>query len=211
MKLIILLLLFAATLTNFAFSQTSPSEPEGLALIERLQQGGLNLFLRHADTSGMACDSLYTIGQRVGQRNISEEGKVQAKEIWQALEAYEIPIQYPVLTSPVFRARDTAELAFGIDNVTVTDSLIADDYAGDYGVRWVISEHQKLFAEMPQRAMNRIMVGHRTPAIMALEGQVRQADYPEGALIVIDPSGRNVKVLGIISLVPPPNPVVSRC
>ena len=42
--------------------------------------------------------------------------------------------------------RDTAELAFGAERVEVTDSLLADDYAGPR-LGWVLAEHQRLFAE----------------------------------------------------------------
>ena len=51
-----------------------------------------------------------------------------------------------MLASPVYRARDTAELAFGSDRVQVTDSLVADDYAGSR-LQWVLSEHRRLFSE----------------------------------------------------------------
>ncbi|MBT5559487.1 MAG: hypothetical protein HOJ88_06315 [Proteobacteria bacterium] len=60
-------LLVIAFSTTVALAQTSPSEPEGEVLIERLRQGGLVIFFRHADTTGMSCDRLYRIGQRLGQ------------------------------------------------------------------------------------------------------------------------------------------------
>jgi hypothetical protein len=69
-----------------ALAQTSPSKPAGEALIERLRQGGLLGFIRHADTTGMACDILYIIGQREGQRNLSENGYVQSREIGQGAQ-----------------------------------------------------------------------------------------------------------------------------
>ena len=205
------LLLVAACVTPAVLAQTSPSEPEGEALIERLRQGGLVVFFRHADTTGMPCDRLYQVGQRLGQRNISEDGQTQSHQIGEMFDQLEIPIQYPVLAGPVFRARDTAELAFGVEFVEVTDSLLADDYAGSHGVDWVISEHRRLFFEAPKQGVNRILVGHRTPAIIALSGQVQQSEFPEGAAIIMNPQIGGVKVLGVISFIPPPNPTVSRC
>jgi hypothetical protein len=211
----LLLLLVFACISSAALAQTSPSEPEGQDLIERLRQGGLVVFFRHADTTGMTCDRLYRVGQRVGQRNISEDGKLQSGQIGEMLDELEIPIQYPVLAGPVFRARDTAELAFGVELVELTDSLLADDYAGNYGVDWVISEHRRLFSEAPEPGVNRILVGHRTPAIIALSGQVQPSEFPEGAAIVMIPqdggADGGVKVLGVISFIPPPSPTVSRC
>ena len=204
--------LLAITLaTTIVFAQTSPSEAEGEVLIEHLRQGGLVVFFRHADTTGMPCDRLYKVGQRLGQRNISEDGKAQSRKIGEKLAELEIPIQYPILAGPVFRARDTAEFAFGAKLVEVTDGLLADDYAGDYGVDWVIREHRRLFAIHPEPGANRILVGHRTPAIIALFGQVRQSEFPEGAAIVMRPADDGLEVLGVISFILPPNLTVDRC
>ena len=200
-------------LTGFgeARAQLTPDDPEGIALIEQLRQGGLVVFFRHADTAGMPCDRLYRIGQREGQRNISDDGREQARLIGETVAALEIPIQEPILAGPVFRARDTAEIAFGVERVEITESLLADDYAGSRGVRWVLAEHRRLFAEAPLPGMNRILVGHRTPALLSLDGQVRQSGFPEGAAIVMRPVDGQVEVLGVISFVPPPNPGVDRC
>ncbi|RYJ02614.1 MAG: hypothetical protein EON47_06935, partial [Acetobacteraceae bacterium] len=101
------------------------------ATLERLRAGGLVLFFRHADTRGEPCDRSFRIGDRPGQRNLSPAGRDQAARLGAALVAAGIPIALPVLAGPVFRARDTAELAFGADRVAVTDGLLADDYAGD--------------------------------------------------------------------------------
>ena len=192
-------------------AQLTPEEPEGQVLIERLRQGGLVVFFRHADTAGMPCDSLYRIGQREGQRNISEDGRVQSRQIGEVLAALNIPIQYPVLAGPVFRARDTAEIAFGLERVEITESLLADDYAGSRGVSWVITEHRRLFATPPEPGLNRILVGHRTPALMSVDGQVSRLGFPEGAAIVMRPVDGEAEVVGVISFVPPPNPGVDRC
>ena len=192
-------------------AQLTPTDPEGIALIEQLREGGLVVFFRHADTAGMPCDRLYRIGQREGHRNISEDGREQSRQIGEAVAELGIPIQEPVLTGPVFRSRDTAELAFGVDRVEITDSLIADDYAGSFGVRWVLDEHRRLFAEPPAPGLNRILVGHRTPALLSLDGQVRQSEFPEGAAIIMRPVDGRAEVLGVIAFVPQPNPGYDRC
>jgi hypothetical protein len=175
-------------------AQVTPDEPEGQALIERLRQGDLVVFFRHADTTGMPCDRLYRI-----------------RQIGEALAALNIPIQEPVLAGPVFRARDTAEIAFGAERVEITDSLLADDYPGSRGVSWIIAEHRRLVATLPPPGLNRILVGHRTPALLSVDGQVNRSEFPEGAAIVIRPFAGRGEVLGVISFVPPPNPGVDRC
>ena len=140
-------------------------EPAGEALVERLRKGGLVLFFRHADTRGMPCDRSFRIGDRDGQRNISPEGREQSKRIGAALREQRIPIVLPVLAGAVYRARDTAELAFGTSHVQVTDGLLADDYAGPR-FDWVLGEHRRLFSDPVATGTNRVLVGHRTPAIL---------------------------------------------
>jgi hypothetical protein len=58
-----------------ALSSATLQEPQGRALVERLRRGGLVLFFRHADTTGMPCDRSYRIGDRAGQRNLSSDGR----------------------------------------------------------------------------------------------------------------------------------------
>lgn len=185
----------------------SPATPEtaaGAALVAALRAGGHALFFRHADTRGEPCDRSFRIGDRAGQRNLSRAGRAQAARIGARLAALGIPVELPVLAGPVFRARDTAEAAFGADRMEVTDSLLADDYAGDR-IGWVLAEHRRLFAAPVATGTNRVLVGHRTPAIMVAGDAVGGRAFPEGAALVIAPGGPDgFRVLGILELAPLP-------
>lgn len=178
-----------------------PGTPEAERLIDRLRAGGLTLYFRHADTTGMPCDRTYRIGERDGQRNISQDGREQSRRIGVALRERGIPLELPVLTGPVFRARDTAELAFGPGNVRVTESLLADDYAGSR-LSWVIDEHRRLFVEPVPAGVNRVLVGHRTPAIMVLGDAAAGQAFPEGSAIVLEPGGTAPRAVGVLHLAP---------
>jgi len=175
----------------------------GAALVRRLRQGGLVLYFRHADTRGMACDRSYRVGDREGQRNISAAGREQSRRIGRVLEALDIPIARPVLAGPVFRARDTAELAFGAAQVQIVDGLLADDYAGTR-LSWVLGEHRRLFSAPVGLGANRVLVGHRTPAIMVLGQTIGGTAFPEGAALVIEPAASGPNVLGILEVAPLP-------
>ncbi|MBU8541537.1 histidine phosphatase family protein [Falsiroseomonas tokyonensis] len=175
----------------------------GAALVARLRQGGLVLFFRHADTRGQPCDRSFRIGDRPGQRNLSPQGRAQAARIGPRLAELGIPVARPVLAGPVFRARDTAELAFGAAEVRVTDSLLADDYAGGR-LGWVLAEHRRLFTEAVPAGTNRVLVGHRTPAIMVAGDAVGGRAFPEGSALVLAPEGQGFTALGILDLVPLP-------
>lgn len=175
--------------------------PEGAALVARLRAGGLVLFFRHADTIGEPCDRSFRVGDRAGQRGISPAGVAQSRRIGARLAELGIPIERPVLAGPVYRARDTAEHAFGAAAVRVTDSLLADDFSGPR-LAWVLAEHRRLFGAPVPAGTNRVLVGHRTPAIMVAGDAVGGRAFPEGAALVIEPGGEGFRVLGILMPAP---------
>jgi phosphohistidine phosphatase SixA len=177
--------------------------PEGAALVAALRRGGHVLFFRHADTRGEPCDSSFRVGDRAGQRNISAAGRTQAGRIGARLAALGIPVDLPVLAGPVYRARDTAEAAFGAARVEVTDSLLADDFAAGR-LDWVLAEHRRLFSAPVAPGANRVLVGHRTPAILVAGDAVAGRAFPEGAALVVAPQGGGFAVLGIVEFAPIP-------
>ena len=173
--------------------------PEAAPLLAQVRAGGVTLFFRHADTAGEPCDRSFRIGDRAGQRNLSERGRAQAVAIGARLRALRVPVELPVRVGPVYRARDTAELAFGAEYVSVMDALLADDYAGER-LGWALEMHRRLFeAEVPA-GVTRVLVGHRTPAILVLgEALVGGRVLPEGGALVIAAGSR---VLGVLEFAP---------
>ena len=192
-----------ATARAQAVRSLDPEAPENAALLDRLRRGGLVLFIRHADTAGENCDRGVGVGQRAGQRNISPAGRAQARQLGERIAALGIPVAFPVFAGPVFRARDTAELAFGAERVSVIDGLLADDYAGGR-LDWVLSEHRRLFAGPVPAGGNRVLVGHRGPVQMFLGEMVQGTRLPEGSAVVLEPRGAaGHAVLGVLAFVPP--------
>ena len=183
------------------FVPATAEDAAGAALVARLRQGGMVLFFRHADTRGEPCDHSFRVGDRPGQRNISPAGVAQSRRIGERLRELGVPVTLPVLAGPVYRARDTAEHAFGAANVTVTDSLLADDFAGGR-LSWVLDEHRRLLSAPVTRGTNRVLVGHRTPAIMVAGDAVGGRAFPEGGALVIEPLGDGFRVLGILMPAP---------
>jgi len=201
---ILALLAVPATARAERLRPVGADSAEGAALVATLRAGGHVLFFRHADTRGEPCDRSFRVGDRAGQRNISPEGRAQSARIGARLAELRVPIEAPVLAGPVFRARDTAELAFGAARVTVTDSLLADDFSGPR-LDWVLAEHRRLFSAPVAAGANRVLVGHRTPAIMVAGDAVAGRAFPEGAALVIAPRGAaGFAVLGIVELAPLP-------
>ncbi len=162
------------------------------ALLPLLRAGGLNLYFRHAITDRAQVDTGRR-GDRAGQRNLSEAGRQQAVRLGQAFRALEIPVE-EVLTSEVFRAQDTAELAFGRARVRVERDLIADDYTPGNASDDARAVSRRL--AQPVAGGNRVMVGHIVPLGMILGRGLAQQEFPEGAAGVFRPRGGDWAFLG---------------
>ena len=154
-------------------------------LVAAIQDGGKVIYLRHAATNQREVDT-GRLGDRSGQRNLSTDGVRQAERLGHALRALRVPLN-EILPSPVFRARDTAELAFGEDQIKVTMELVADEYAGDH-LKAMIEATKRLLRTLPGPGMNRVLVGHRTPLEMVTGRMFPDSVLPEGAMAVFLPS-----------------------
>lgn len=171
-------------------AQPFPFLPEPVAL---LRPGGLNLYLRHAITDRGQVDTGRR-GDRAGQRNLSEAGIAQARALGEAFRRHAIPVG-EVLASEVFRARDTAELAFG--RARVERDLIADDYTPGSAAEDAAAVSRRL-AVPPAPGTNRVLVGHIVPLGMVLGRPLAQGEFPEGSLAVFRPDGARWHHLGFV-------------
>ena len=163
-----------------SFDGTEPSE-----VIAAMRSGRHVILLRHALTDYSTRDS-GVLGDRARQRTLSAEGQAQARGLGRAFRALNIPVDI-VLASPVFRASDTAALAFGADDARVSDILTADDYADDHYRRWV--ETVQGWLSTPSEGGNLVLVGHRTPFERYAGLAFPDRMLPEGGMAVIRPDG----------------------
>ena len=170
-----------------AFAQGSAA-----TLVAAMKTGGTVIFLRHAATHQEQIDT-GRLGDRAGQRNLSPAGIAQARELGRAFAALGIVLD-PILASPVFRARDTAELAFGAARVQVSMAIVADDYTSD--VNAMITASRQLLRTPPAAGKNVLLVGHRRPLELVTERQFPDTIMPEGAMAVFAPGGTEARLLG---------------
>lgn len=77
-----------------------------------LRQPGAVALIRHARAPGTGDPPGFRLGDCVTQRNLSGEGREQARRLGEAVRARGVRVDR-VLTSEWCRARDTATLAFG--------------------------------------------------------------------------------------------------
>lgn len=187
-------ILAIAACLGLAASAQAQSREE--ILVAAMQDGNKVIYLRHAATNQNEVDT-GRLNDRAGQRNLSAAGRQQARELGRVFASLLIPAN-EILASPVFRARDTAEIVFGADRITVTEDLVADDYAGGE-VRKMVEATRRLLRTRPGPGMNRILVGHRTPLEMVTGRRFPDSVLPEGAMAVFLPGDGDPEFLGTIS------------
>ena len=112
------------------------------------------------------------------QRNLSKEGEAQAARIGRAIADLRIPIG-TVLSSPMWRCRDTAQIAFGHHQATPELFRRGSDYRA---IRLV------LLSTVPEAARNMVIVTHQDLLIPIIEG-LRRDQLKEGDAFVVKPLG----------------------
>mgnify|MGYP001072022832 CR=1 FL=1 len=147
---------------GLAMSQATPAAGEALAgaeLLAALRSGGLVIFFRHADTDFSQLDSdPIDLSDCATQRNLSEEGRAQSRQIGEAIAALGIPIG-EVLSSELCRCRETAELAFGRATLTPDLSSLRTT-ATEAEEQERIEALRRLLATPPEPGTNTVLVSH---------------------------------------------------
>ena len=165
-------------------------------LVAAMREGGKVVFLRHATTIAEQVDT-GRLGDRAGQRNLSPAGIGQSRALGRAFRALDIRFGR-ILVSPVFRARDTAEFAFGGGNFTESMEVVADEYAGGQ-VNFMVESTQRLLRTPPPNGANLLIVGHRTPLEMVTRQRFPDTILPEGAMAVFMPMGSGAHLMGTLT------------
>lgn len=153
--------------------------PPDSALGAALQKGGYILVFRHAITDWSQRDTDGAkFEDRKTQRNLSEAGRVQSKEIGKAIAAAGIPIG-DVQASPMWRCRDTAELAFG-HHKTNPDLFSRGTKPREARVR--------MLGTVPKKGTNTVLVTHQDQ-LMPLVTGLRREQLREGEALILKPLG----------------------
>ncbi|MEH7125655.1 histidine phosphatase family protein [Bacillus sp. JJ1532] len=157
------------------------------SLLNSIRTGGFILYARHGEAT-VGRDLPYLNFQNcLTQRNLSEKGRRQAIYYGEILRYLQIPIEYPVSTSPFCRTIETAQLAFGSHNVQVNPFWVE--------VNWLSgnlpsSDRQRIlynlksyFETIPEVGRNKVIVAHSFPEGVGL-GQI-----PNMGTVIINPRG----------------------
>jgi len=149
--------------------------PPDSILIEILRRGNCVLLFRHAATDWGERDAdAVNFADRTAQRNLSAIGRAQADSVGKAIKALGLKIG-PVLSSPFWRCRDTAEIAFGRADTTI-DLFVKSRASRDVRVKW-------LSTPLPGDSLL-VLVSHQDPYIPLFRFQRDQLREGEALLIL---------------------------
>ena len=180
-------LLLCLALLLPACSAVEKPEPEGpltgARLVEELRDGGYVVVLRHTATEEGGVDDPEQLEDCAPQRELSDEGRQQARDLGKALEELDVPVDR-VLASPYCRTRETAELAFGKQVVETDEVLLPLPGLGKPGNDEAIVEAARLVGEQPEDDSNTVLVSH----ISTIE-PVTGATPEEAGAAVFEPQG----------------------
>lgn len=190
----LLVILFLLT-TNVAWAQDQ-------VLIDRLKQGGLNIFIRHAITPGNDGSKFNPPSERPndcssGSRQLNDEGREQSRRIGQRIKELDIPIG-EVYSSSFCRCEETAKLAF--DRFTTVEWLLVQPGVFQSKLdRELSSVPSAGFINKTPTGKNNVFVGH---AVTFLPGTLSRElslvrSLTEGEALIIEP-GTPPKKLGRI-------------
>ncbi len=165
-----------------ASNDTTELKPD--SLLKVLKKGGYTLVLRHARTDMTSVDEQgYSNSDRTTQRNLSGAGVADSKAIGRVMKAAGVSFA-EILSSPMFRTVETAQMAFGEPRTT---SLLRQQQPS--------AEQRALFTAKAAPGTNRAIVTHHflietyvpgiTPgAIGESEGVVIRTDANDKIVLV---------------------------
>lgn len=176
-----MLLSVLALVSMGASVRAAPDEYAGLVAL--LQRGGLVIVMRHANSPLQPPDAATANPDNPGrERQLDEAGRRDATQMGEALRRLRIPVE-EVLSSPTYRARETAKL-MGFADARAVEQLGNEGMqaAGADRAAWLRNE-----ANRTTRGGNRILITHG-PNVSAAFAEY-SAGMSEGEALIFDPRG----------------------
>jgi hypothetical protein len=156
-------------------------ELQGSALLAALRGGGFILYFRHTATDfGQSDERMTGFEECATQRNLTENGRAEARAIGAALRKLSIPVG-DVLASPYCRTMETAQLMFG--RAMATPAVRGGPAQPESPARY--AELRDLLAMPTPKGTNLVIASHGNPYRAVAGG----AYLAEGEAAVIEPRG----------------------
>ncbi|WP_280770760.1 histidine phosphatase family protein [Salipaludibacillus daqingensis] len=168
-----------------------PDHDEELAtrsLLSSLREGGYIFYARHGEATVGVDQADSDLQDCATQRNLSETGRRQAVTYGEGFRNLDIPVQFPVETSPFCRSIETANLAFGQENVRVEPFWfqvyrLFENITFEEQQR-IIQQVDSVLETSPSQGTNTLIIAHSFPEGVGL-GQI-----PNMGTVIVRPLGQ---------------------
>lgn len=168
--------------------------------LDLLKQGGFILYARHGEANVGVDQPDLRFQDCFTQRNLTDWGRRQAVYYGDLIRYLRIPLAYPVLASPFCRSRETAQLAFGRDQVRI-DPFWSQVQRLSGDISWaeqriILARLRSALERTPPKGSNRMIVAHSFPSGVGL------GSIPNMGTVVIQPrgQGKGYRIVGQFSL-----------
>ncbi|MGM2417583.1 histidine phosphatase family protein [Bacillus cereus group sp. BceL062] len=132
-------------------------------IFEKIMEGGYILYLRHGET-GDTHEPNADLTKCETQRNLNENGRRQAEVVREIFKKQKLPIDFPVLTSPYCRTRETGEIAFGAQDIQINNDLGKVGYlerdVSTPEEQTIKDNLIRLFETIPLQGKNKVFIAH---------------------------------------------------
>lgn len=178
----------------------SPSSEDANSLINELRKGGYILYVRHGEANVGEDQPGFSLMDCSTQRNLSVRGRDQANQYGEAIRKLNIPVTLPVESGPLCRTVQTAEAAFGTQNITTEEFWLKiyelSKNIGAVDSQKILQSFTNEVEYAPPNHLNRVIIAHSFPTGIGL------GDIPYMGTVVIKPLGNNrgYKVIGRLTL-----------
>lgn len=186
--LVLMLAMASALHAGIVRADDPPPFVETLAdrnTLAALRAGGYVLYMRHGFTDNSKPDRVPSVDldDCATQRPLTEEGRSLAASVGKSIRAAAIPFD-AVFSSPLCRAKESAEAAFG-PGFTVVEGLMYTANLTTAQKKPILETTRELLSRPVAPGHNRVIVAH-APNMADLIGFFVK---PEGTVVVIRPHG----------------------
>ena len=157
------------------------------SMMAELRKGGYTILWRHASTDYTTKDAPGFPDDRTQQRNLTEQGALDAALIGELLKRRGVPIG-DVRVSQMYRTRETGQRAFGRFTIdTLLRSMLPND------------AERRLMLAIPAKGTNRVLVTHHFIIERNAPG-IRPGDVAEGEAVVVRSNGETLETVALFKM-----------
>ena len=168
-------------------------------LVMALQKGGYIIYIRHPKTHPDQADTdPFNLDNLKAQRQLTDEGRKQAKSVGEAFRALKIPVDR-VVSSKFYRAYEAGKLLDVADVTTSIDvtegGLVVSPNENNRRAKAL----QQLLATPPPAGKNTVVMAHK-PNLVDAAGK-DFVDIGEGEAVIFQPLGEiKFKLIGRVTV-----------